>query len=194
MSLRELWFSAEEVESLLDNPIAYHRVFADIAGNASGAIFLSQLYYWTKHTKNPDGWVYKTSQDWSYETGLTRREIDTARKALKANGIITEKLAGVPPTVYYKIEKREFYCRLKLATAEHLKRRTNQFGGKRQIQTESHLAENAKLNEVKAPNQIGGKRPNISETSSDGRKTDTTITSLHCVVCCLDTDIPASSL
>jgi len=150
MSLRELSFSAEEVESLLENPIAYHRVFADMAGNASGAIFLSQLYYWTKHTKNPEGWVYKKSQDWSYETGLSRREIDTARKALKANGIITEKLAGVPPTVYYRIEKRAFYFSLKAATAEHVKRRTNQIGGKRQIKK----SENAKSKWRKPPRYL----------------------------------------
>jgi hypothetical protein len=161
-------FSAEEVEVLLDNPISYYRVFADMAGNASGAVFLSQLWYWTPRTKNPEGWIYKTVQDWFNETGLTRREIDTARKVLREKGIITEKLAGIPPKVHYKIQKAEFHLFLKVAVTAQRKRldqRTNQFGGKRQIGTE--LAENAKSRKSKAPNQSGGKRQDISETTAE---------------------------
>ncbi|MBJ6911615.1 hypothetical protein JG661_20320, partial [Vibrio cholerae] len=64
-------------------------------------MFLSQSLYWSRRT-NESGWFYKTQEEWEEETGLSRREQDSARKRLKSLGIIEEKKQGVPCRVFYK--------------------------------------------------------------------------------------------
>ncbi len=62
-----------------------------------------------KNAKKPDGWFYKTATDWEEETGLTRREQDTARKHLKNTSFWIEKLKGVPATMHYKIDSERLF-------------------------------------------------------------------------------------
>lgn len=89
----------------LDRPIAYHRIFRQITGSTVAAVFLSQLWYWT--TRLPverGGWLYKTQPEMESETGLSRYEQETARKACKQRGILEEKRAGQPARMYYRID------------------------------------------------------------------------------------------
>ena len=154
----DLNISHEDLRTILTRPIAFHRLFADIAGSVGGGVFLSQLYYWSEKTDDPQGWIYKTAAEWYDETMLGRRELDSIRKVLKEKGIIKEKLAGVPATVHYKIEWNELFYRLKLSAQERREQitesRTNQFGVKRQTEekdkldgakSQTSLAENANL-------------------------------------------------
>ena len=90
------------LQELLTQPIAFHRVFAKVAGGVAAGVFLSQAYYWTQ--RMPDGWFYKTIHDWTEETTLSRAEIQDARRKLKASGILLEKLKGQPARLYYKID------------------------------------------------------------------------------------------
>jgi len=89
---------------LSDRPIAYHPALAGLVGGAAPALFLSQLLYWSDKGNDPSGWIYKTRNDWQEETGLTRYEQETARRKLRETGIVTEKLAGVPATLHYRID------------------------------------------------------------------------------------------
>jgi 5-methylcytosine-specific restriction endonuclease McrA len=100
----DLNISHEDLRTILTRPIAFYRLFAEVAGSAEGGVFLSQLYYWSNRTSNPDGWIYKTANEWHDETRLSRRCLEAIRKGLKSKGVIREKLAGVPATVHYKIE------------------------------------------------------------------------------------------
>ncbi len=110
------------VHSWLDRPIAYHRVFVELTGSVQAAIMLSQAIYWSKRTKDSDGWFYKTASDWEDETGLTRREQDTARKHLKETGFWIEKLKGVPATTNYKVDHEKLYSSLnKTAKVDYTK-------------------------------------------------------------------------
>ena len=86
-----------------ERPIAYYPILARSLKSVTGAIFLSQLLYWTPRTKNPDGWVYKTRADIHDETALTRDEQETARKALLRVRVIEEKRRGVPATMHYRV-------------------------------------------------------------------------------------------
>ena len=88
---------------MFDRPIAFHRALVEMTGGVKPALMLGQLIYWSKRTKDTDGWVYKTQKEWEEETGLTRREQDTARKLLKERGIIQEKLAKSPARIHYRI-------------------------------------------------------------------------------------------
>lgn len=64
---------------------------------------LSQAVYWSKRTNEKHGWFYKTQEEWEEETGLTRREQETARRRLKEIGVLQEKYQGVPRKVYFRI-------------------------------------------------------------------------------------------
>lgn len=91
------------IKSLLRHPIAFHRSFVDVTGSVTAALFLSQALYWSSRTKDPEGWFYKTIDDWKNETGLTRHEQDTAKSKLSRLGLLEIKKKGVPATLYFRI-------------------------------------------------------------------------------------------
>lgn len=100
------------VQKLFDKPVAFHRVFVDLTGSVQAALMLSQAFYWSKRTSLPDGWFYKSSSEWTEETGLTRHEQDTARKHLKKTAFWKEKLRGVPATCHFNIDKTALFSSL----------------------------------------------------------------------------------
>src|SRR4051812_5666225 len=87
---------------LTDRPIAYHPVLARALGSATAGIFLSQLLYWLPRSNDPAGWVWKTQPEIAAETALTRSEQETARRILRAAGVLEEKRAGVPARLYFR--------------------------------------------------------------------------------------------
>lgn len=97
------------IEAMNDQPIAFNKHYVFIGCGINGALMLSQLVYWTARTKNSDGWIYKTHHEWTQETGLTRREQETARHTLKKLGFLTEIKRGVPCKVYFKVERENLY-------------------------------------------------------------------------------------
>ena len=98
------WF---ELRAVLARPIAFHRVFATIGGGVCAGVFLSQLFYWSTDDRpaDPDGWIYKTSDEWEEETALTRTQQDTVRKKLRSVGLLEEKLEGMPARLFYRLNK-----------------------------------------------------------------------------------------
>ena len=97
------------IEAMNDQPIAFNKHYVFIGCGINGALMLSQLVYWTSRTKDNDGWIFKTHHEWTMETGLTRREQDTARKTLKELGFLSEKKVGVPRRVFFKVERENLY-------------------------------------------------------------------------------------
>ncbi|MGO2354038.1 MAG: hypothetical protein ACTH58_04820 [Marinomonas foliarum] len=91
------------VEKMLDRPIAFQRVFMELGAGASGALFLSQAVYWSNRTSNSEKWFYKTIEEWTQETGLSRHEQDGARKKLKAKGVLEIIKKGIPCKTYYRV-------------------------------------------------------------------------------------------
>lgn len=92
------------VIKLLDRPIAFHRAFLELTGSIEAALLLSQAFYWSKRTSDEDGWFWKTAEEWKDETGLSRTQIETARKALKTQKFWCEKLQGLPAKMFYRID------------------------------------------------------------------------------------------
>ncbi len=108
---REGTFVADDLTQLLGRPIAYHRIFAHLTSDPGAALFLSQALYWTpraSHTNRDvpaeDGWFYKTQAEWWLETGLSRRNQETARRRLKTLGILQEQRRGQKGHIFYKID------------------------------------------------------------------------------------------
>lgn len=149
------------VTDLLDRPIAYHRIFVALTGSVKAAILLSQALYWQKRAKQKDGWWYKTAEEWQDETGLTRHEQETARKACER--YLETDLRDAPARLYWKVNEKNLSDDLL------------QFGGKR----ETGLAENAKLDSRKTPTinkkaetttDIEKKYPTFSQKVTDERR------------------------
>jgi len=101
------------ISEFFDMPIAFHRSFVSFGG-ATGAILLSQMCYWSKRTKDKDGWFWKTSTEWTEETGLSIKEQATARARLVKCGAIDEKLIGVPAKLHFKVNFDAVYELIKL--------------------------------------------------------------------------------
>jgi hypothetical protein len=99
----------DALDNLLDRPIAFQPSFKKITGSTNAALLLSQAFYWTKRTTNPEGWFWKTRDEWMEETGLTEAELDTAREKCRTVGVIEEKLKGVPATLHYRVIKPKVY-------------------------------------------------------------------------------------
>lgn len=137
------------LQEKLERPVAYHREFVGIGAGVTGALMLSQALYWSSRTSDTSGWFYKSQAEWEAETGLSRREQETARKRLKELGLIEELKKGVPCRVFFRVNVEKT-----AADVDAQKRH-------------SSLAESAKLDCTKAPNSDGGKRQPITENTAE---------------------------
>jgi hypothetical protein len=99
----------DPLDDVLDRPIAFNPSFKKITKSTNAALLLSQGFYWSKRTKDTDGWFYKTRLEWMDETGLTEAELDGAREKCREAGVIEEKLKGVPATLHYRVNKQKVY-------------------------------------------------------------------------------------
>jgi hypothetical protein len=95
------------IKAALRRPIAYHRIFTEIAGKTSAGVMLSQAWYWSERTEDPEGWFYKTRDDWTEETGMTRTEQETARRRLISAGVLEEELRGMPAKMHFRVNEEK---------------------------------------------------------------------------------------
>jgi hypothetical protein len=102
------WRNERAVIQLLGRPFLFYRTLSDIAGAATSAVLLSNML---SHERNnlkrreslADWRTYQFDQ-LNQQTGLTRHELISARKALRAADVITERCLGLPPRVEWRIE------------------------------------------------------------------------------------------
>lgn len=71
-------------------------------GPAAGRL-CQDLLFWDGKGHAKDGAIYKTEGELE-AIGLSRHHQRKARKTLKARGILTEELRGVPPKVHFKLD------------------------------------------------------------------------------------------
>lgn len=90
--------------AMLDRPVAFHRCLVGVGGGVTGALMLSQALYWSRRAAERNGWFWKTREEWQEETGLSRWEQETARKALVAAGVLEEKRVGLPARLHYRVD------------------------------------------------------------------------------------------
>jgi len=178
-----------ELQGLLQNPIAFHRIFATIGGGAMPGLFLSQCFYWTRITSDPEGWFYKSGKDWTKETALTRTEQETCRKKLIARGLLETDNRGVPATLHFRLNQYQVLLAVESALAAGISNAAPQFVEKLQTQfaenlqtqfagnPQTGLAESNKLVRGKASNKIAGKPQTLgTETKTKNTaKTSATI-------------------
>ncbi len=106
-----------KLTKILGSPIAFHRCLAELAGSVTSGLMLSQAVYWTGKTKDPQGWFWKTQDEWFEETMLSRKEQESARRRLReitfeGKPLWCEQLRGVPAKLYYRVDMDILECLL----------------------------------------------------------------------------------
>src|SRR5918996_939557 len=100
----------QRVKDLLPNrTVGYSPDLARAVGGATTGLFLSQLLFLSDKGANPDGWVYKSEAEMGRETGLTKREQQTARRKLLTLGVIQIMRGGFKFTYHFKIMWERLY-------------------------------------------------------------------------------------
>lgn len=108
-----------------DSVIVIPRVFISLLdGDYAAAGVLNQVLYWSDRTSDPDGWFYKSYEEWYAETGLSQYQINRAingdkrrksgKPTLASIGVKT-KLKKSPkgaPTVHYRLDREAFVEKL----------------------------------------------------------------------------------
>ena len=107
------------IDAMNDRPIAFNRHYVSLGCGINGALMLSQMVYWSKRTKDKNGYFYKTQDEWEQETGLTRWEQETARKKLRELGFVSEHKHGVPCKVHFRVEHDTLYKALVKYAEKH---------------------------------------------------------------------------
>jgi hypothetical protein len=100
----------QKIKDMLPNRVVgYSPDLARMVGGATTGLFLSQLLFLSDKGANPDGWVYKSEQEMGKETGLTKREQQTARRKLLSLGVITIMRGGFRNTYHFKVIWEKLY-------------------------------------------------------------------------------------
>jgi hypothetical protein len=96
--------TAELLLEVFDLPVSFHRCLVPITGGVTAALMLSQAI-WTTQTIAPaaNGWFSKSQDQWTDETGLTRWEQETARRALRSSGFVEERRVGMPAKLWFRV-------------------------------------------------------------------------------------------
>ena len=88
--------------------VSYYPILADVTGSPKAAFMLGHALYCTKmamrDVKRQDGSFWKTTESWYQETGLSVREIETARKVLRNLGVLKEVRRGMPAKLWYTLD------------------------------------------------------------------------------------------
>jgi hypothetical protein len=100
----------QKIKDMLPNRVVgYSPDLARMVGGATTGLFLSQLLFLTDKGANPEGWVYKSEQEMGKETGLSKREQQTARRKLLSLGVITIMRGGWKNTYHFKVLWEKLY-------------------------------------------------------------------------------------
>src|ERR671917_1845156 len=100
----------QQVKDMLPSRgVGYSPGLARIVGGATTGLFLSQLLFLSDKGHNPEGRVYKSEAEMGKETGLTKREQQTARRKLLSLGVITIMRGGWKNTYHFKVLWEKLY-------------------------------------------------------------------------------------
>ena len=126
---------SKEVLDWLDRPIAFQRSFVSLGVGVTGALMLSQAIYWTRRA--PNGWFWKTMDEWEAETGLTRTEQETARSRLRNIGVLLERKRGIPCKTWFAVDAEALQTRLRESCNLDCGKAANSDAGKPQPTSET---------------------------------------------------------
>ena len=89
---------------VFDLPVSFHRCLVPITGGVTPALMLSQAIWISQCVDcHDDGWFMRSQDQWTEETGLSRWEQETARRALRSGGFLEERRAGMPAKLWFRV-------------------------------------------------------------------------------------------
>lgn len=108
------WDDGVALAQLLGPSLAYHRILAGVGGGVHAGLLLSRALHQTRlqASRRQDHWIGRTVEHWTRDTGLTRRELDNARRLLREAGVWTETVAGLPPRLLVRVRLDRLLARL----------------------------------------------------------------------------------
>jgi hypothetical protein len=128
MSMKKNGLQQQTIEllrSAMREPHAHPiMLFVRLLGSHQAAWFLNQLLYWSDRTTDPDGWFYRSLQDWQREDCLSRYQIEraldgdprstTPQVRLSALGIETcvRRTPNGTPVKHYRVNREVFFEKL----------------------------------------------------------------------------------
>jgi hypothetical protein len=96
--------TAELLLEVFDLPVSFHRCLVPITGGVTAALMLSQAISTTQTLEHAaSGWFARSQDQWTEETGLSRWEQETARRALRSAGFLEERRNGMPAKLWYRV-------------------------------------------------------------------------------------------
>lgn len=96
--------TTELLLQVFDAPVSFHRCLIPLTGSVTAALLLSQALTTTLElAPEQDGWFLMSREAWTAHTGLSRWELETARRVLRAAGFLEERRAGLPARLYYRV-------------------------------------------------------------------------------------------
>lgn len=70
------------------NAVLLPRELVRFLGDYEAAAMLAQIFYWTERTTDPDGWFYKTAEEWESEICLTAAQVRRVSQVLARHGLV----------------------------------------------------------------------------------------------------------
>jgi len=110
--------TADLLLEVFDLPVSFHRCLVPITGGVTAALMLSQAI-WTSQTIEPlaGGWFSRSQEQWTEETGLSRWEQETARRALRSAGFLEERRVGMPAKLWFRVRPEAVWRALQARAA-----------------------------------------------------------------------------
>lgn len=110
--------STELLLEVFDLPVSFHRCLVPITGGVTAALMLSQAIWTTQEIDAAaNGWFSKSRDQWTEDTGLSRWEQATARRALRAAGFLEERRIGMPSRLWFRVRPERVWHALQTHAA-----------------------------------------------------------------------------
>ena len=111
---QDLGITPELLLDVSDTPITFHRCLIPVSGGVNAALLLSHAIWTTQALDGEaDGWFLKSQEQWAEETGLSRWEQETARRALRDAGLLEERRVGMPARLWFRVQASAVWAALK---------------------------------------------------------------------------------
>jgi hypothetical protein len=84
-------------------PMPYYPSLAKLVG-VKECVLICRFVWWHGMQADSEGWIYKTRDDLTEETGLSHEEQATARKALRTLGLLEERKERLRHKHFYRVK------------------------------------------------------------------------------------------
>ena len=112
--------TTELLLEVFDMPVSFHRCLVPVTGGITSALMLSQAI-WATQALDPtdEGWFIRSQEEWTEETGLSRWEQETARRALRRAGLMEERRFGMPARLSFRVCPEAVWRALQASAGNH---------------------------------------------------------------------------